>query len=322
MPLVLERSWVGRRVTVRRVVDRAADGSLRLADVVGDLVGLDAETAILETRAGPIEVPVAYITAARPALPSTGDELALAAVAARGWRPAEQGAVGGWVLRASGGFTGRGNSVLPLKAAGVPLPDALAQARAWYHERGLPLRFQVPCESRRLLDAELGELGWPPSPDVHVLAARLDVLPRPASAPAVPPTSHRPVELAPAPDDAWLERYRGGAGASAPARALLVNHDHAVFASIRRDGVALAIGRGTIDDGWLGVTAIEVAPEQRRRGLAGAVMAALWKWGRAEGATRSYLEVSADNLPGVALYDKLGYWHHHDYRYRDDPQSR
>ena len=87
-----------------------------------------------------------------------------------------------------------------------------------------------------------------------------------------------------------------------------------------RDGDrVVAIGRATIDDGWLGVTAVEVDPALRRSGLARAVMAALFEWGRARGATRSYLQVSADNAAAVALYERLGYWVHHDYRYRTEP---
>src|SRR5438445_739763 len=100
MPVVLESSWVGRRVSVRRVVAREPDGRLRQSDVVGELAGLDAQTAVIESRSGLIEVPVALVTAARLALPSTADELALDAVVAQALRPAETETLGGWVLRA------------------------------------------------------------------------------------------------------------------------------------------------------------------------------------------------------------------------------
>lgn len=313
MPVVLERSWLGRRVTVRRVVHRTEGGRTLYGDVVGDLVSLDARSAVIRTRAGLVEVRVEHIAIAKLVPPATADELALEAVAARGWRPEQTGAVGGWLLRAASGFTGRANSVLPLRAPGQPLDDALAAARQWYAARSLPLRIQVPFEARRLLDAELAERGWAAEPDVHVLAARLDALP-------VTPSPGEPtVHLARTPAEGWFGRYRGGAGVSEPARALLTRHDNAGFASITLDGEIVCIGRGAVDDGWLGVTAVEVVPELRRQGLASVMMRALWRWGAAEGAERSYLQVSSDNAAAVGLYERLGYWHHHDYRYRDDP---
>jgi N-acetylglutamate synthase len=313
MPVVMEPSWVGRRVSVRRVVGRRPDGRPQYGDVVGDLLGLDANEAVIDTRTGLVAVAIDTVTIARVAPPSTADELALEAVAATGWRAAETAELGGWVLRADGGFTGRANSVLPLRAPGLALDDALARASAWYAERGLPLKLLVPTEARRLLDAGLGERGYLPDPEVHVMAARLDQVHaagRPDAA----------VTIADEPDEGWFSRYRDGAGASPVGRALLTRHDNAGFASVRDGDHVVAIGRATIDDGWLGVTAVEVDPALRRSGLAATVMAALWEWGRERGAVRSYLQVSSVNAAAVALYTKLGYWVHHDYRYRTEPQ--
>jgi ribosomal protein S18 acetylase RimI-like enzyme len=314
MPVVLEPSLLGRRVSVRRVEGRNSEGRVVFADVVGDLVGLDARTAVIDSRRGLVEVDLDTIAIARLAPPSSADELALEAIAASGWRAAETEQLGGWLLRANGGFTGRANSVLPLRAPGLPLDEALRRASAWYRERGLPLRLLVPTEARRLLDAELAERGWPADWDVHVLVARLDQI-RAAARPDVE------VTMAERPDDGWLARYRDGAGASPEARALLIRHDAVAFASVRDGDRVVAIGRATLDDGWLGVTAVEVDPELRRSGLARSVMAALVLWGHERGTVRSYLQVASDNTAAIALYERLGFWNHHDYRYRSEPQS-
>src|SRR5256885_15102172 len=109
MPGVLQPSWVGRRVSVRRVVEREPDGRLRQADVVGELAGLDAQTAVIEARTGLVEVPVALVTAARIAPPSTADELALEAVLPDGPRPAQTQALGGRAPPAHGRFPRRGH---------------------------------------------------------------------------------------------------------------------------------------------------------------------------------------------------------------------
>lgn len=314
MPNVLEQRLVGRRVTVRRVLGRNETGRTVYGDVVGDLLSLDASTAVIDTRNGPVEVSLDTMVIAKPAPPSTADELALQTVAASGWRAAETGHVGGWLLRADHGFTSRANSVLPLRAPGLPLEHALAQARAWYHQHGLPVRLQVPSEARRLLDAELGERGWPMYDATLMMAARLDQL-HVATRPDVE------VRLEAAPDDAWLLRYRDGAAPPDIARALLSRHDAVVFAAVRDGSNCLAVGRGVVDDGWLGISAVEVDPAARRRGLAGAVMAALWQWGRERDAAHSYVQVRAENDGAIAMYEKQGYYVHHDYRYRIDPDA-
>lgn len=313
MPSVVEPSWQGRRISVRRVVERDPDGRLRTADVVGDLIGLDAQTAVIETSTGAVEVPRPYVVASRLVAPSTADELALDRIAARSLRPAETHELDGWLLRADHGLLRRTNSVLPAGQLRRPLPEALDEARAWYAERGLPLLIGVPVEARRLLDAELGERGWDFEVESHVMTARLDHVAAPT------PGAGADVALSGEPDDAWLALYRGGAAATQEGRALMTRHDTVTFAQIRDNGDTVAIARGTVDDGWLGVMAVEVAPDHRRRGLAQAVTAALWQWGREAGATRTFLQVERENTAAVALYGRLGYHVHHDYLYRVDP---
>jgi N-acetylglutamate synthase len=314
MPLVLEPSWVGRRVSIRRVVDHDSAGRVGFADVVGDLVGLGTDRAVVDTRHGLVEVPLDAVAIARLAPPSTADELALEGVAALGLRPADTEELGGWTLRADHGFTRRANSVLPLRRPGMPLDEALGIAHDWYAARDLPLRLQLPVEGRRLLDAELGERGWPADDYVHVFAGRLSAL-------HAAPVDVPPVDVADLPSEGWLTLYRGGHGLTDTGRALLTRHNCAGFATVEMDGHPVAVGRGAVDGEWLGVMAVEVDPAYRRQGLAGAVMSALWRWGAAHGAVRSYLQVSADNGPAVALYEKLGYWVHHDYHYRTEPQA-
>ena len=334
MPFVLNESWVGRRVSVRRVVLDGADGQIRFADVVGDLLELTARTALIESAAGPVRLELDRIALARQAFPSTADVLALAAIYERGWRAAETERLGGWLLRADNGGSGRANSALPLGRPETSLDDTLTLARQWYARRGLPLTLQCPLPARSLLDAELGERGWPARTDVHVLAGRLDVL----TAPAAPPTGAAtgadtsggcdpdsgigPVRVESSPDDGWLACYDSRRGSpSESAHDLLTRHPRVGFLSVRDGETVLGIARAVVDEGWLGVNAVGVNPAHRRLGIGTALVRAAWSWAREHhGATRSYLQVEATNQPAITAYLGLGYWHHHDYRYRTEPE--
>jgi ribosomal protein S18 acetylase RimI-like enzyme len=78
------------------------------------------------------------------------------------WPAAETLERDGWLLRASGGPTHRGNSVATLDATGVIGLDArIDDAEAWYRERARPALFQVgPCAAPSGLDAALAARGY------------------------------------------------------------------------------------------------------------------------------------------------------------------
>ncbi len=233
-------------------------------------------------------------------------------VAARGWRAAEEETLGEWLLRAAGGFTGRANTVLVAGDPGMPLDEAAAAVTAWYRARGLRPGAQLPGVRSRPVDVVLAAAGWERGEDVLVLTA-----------PLVPgPADGVPVELASAPDDAWLAAYRG-APPDAAARAVLTNGEHVVFAGVRPGpGTApVAVARGMVTGEWLGVGALTVAEGSRRRGLATAVMGALTRWGAGQGARWVYLQVAASNAPARALYRRAGYVEHHRYHYRWAPEA-
>jgi GNAT superfamily N-acetyltransferase len=232
-------------------------------------------------------------------------------VAARGWRALEEDRLGDWRLRAAGGFTGRANSALVVGDPGRPLPEAVAAVGRWYDERGLPPCAQLPGLASRAADAAFADAGWARDEDVLVLTGPLT---------AGHVDGVLPVHLAPAPDDAWLAGYRyRGAELPPIAARVLTNAEDVVFASVRlgpAPAPLAAVGRGVLSDGWLGVTAVTVAEEHRRQGLATAVMAGLRAWAADRGAHSLYLQVAAGNAAARALYRRAGLIEHHRYHYR------
>jgi ribosomal protein S18 acetylase RimI-like enzyme len=231
-------------------------------------------------------------------------------VAARGWRALEEGSLGGWLLRAGGGFTGRANSALVVGDPGVPLPAAVDAVARWYDERGLRPAAQLPGVGSRAADAAFAAAGWERDEDVLVLTAPI----------GTPPPVAVPVDLAGTPDDAWLTGYRYRGSALPPvATEVLTSADDAVFASVRLGPPPeplAAVARGALTDGWLGVTAVTVAEAHRRQGLATAVMTALQGWAAGRGAHSVYLQVAGSNAAARALYRRAGFIEHHRYHYR------
>jgi N-acetylglutamate synthase len=105
------------------------------------------------------------------------------------------------------------------------------------------------------------------------------------------------------------------------ARQLLMSAPFQAFASIRRHGSTVAIGRVAVASGWGGLTALEVDPGHRRAGLATAITAALAAAAASHGATGLYLQVEEDNQAARALYARSGFTDHHGYHYRIAPAS-
>jgi N-acetylglutamate synthase len=246
--------------------------------------------------------------------------------AARSWRAPEEERLGGWLLRAGAGFTGRANSALAVGEPGLPLPGAAEAVRRWYAARGLPPMVAVPYPLGRPeaspVDRFLAGRGWPVRPGAAtVMTTALPAAGLPA---AVPPGAE--VRVEPEPGDDWLTLYRyRGQDLPPIARTLLLSAPWQGFGCIRHDGRVIATGRVAGTGGgrasWAGLTAIEVDPAYRRRGLASAVTAALAAYAAARGATGLYLQVEDGNAAARALYRRAGFTEHHGYHYRLAPET-
>ena len=88
---------------------------------------------------------------------------------------------------------------------------------------------------------------------------------------------------------------------------------------MRADDLVLAIGRMAIADGWGGYSAMEVAPDQRRRGLATAIVGALARVAGQRGVRNLYLQVEEGNDGARRFYETCGFRPHHRYHYRLAP---
>ncbi|CAB0777819.1 N-acetyltransferase [Corynebacterium diphtheriae] len=206
-----------------------------------------------------------------------------------------------WLLRAGDGVTECSNSAAPLGPQALFTPVPYEEIKEFYRRHDLPALILVP---ERIAPAIPGD-----GPEIIVMTHPLD---------NVSDIDDVPAEFLDQPDDEWLELYhfRGKALPRHALELLRTTIDGRMcFGRLKRDGKTVAITRGTITDGYLGYSAVEVAPEYRRQGLATELGAAMLAWGKAHGAHTAYLQVIESNAAGIGLYHKLGFVEHHRHKY-------
>ncbi len=275
--------------------------------------------AVRREKGDLVEIAVADIVSGKlvPPRPSVHRRLGAAEADRRarpGWRAVEEEDLGDWVLRASGGFSSRGNSVLTLGQPSVPLAEAVTAVARWYADRGLPARAHV------LPDTEEAEAflsaGWHTYEQTDLMLASVS-----RSLRRLGPVNERPqhgVRL----DDAWLSTDERAARFGAAARTVL-EAGGVTFCTVQDPaGEVLARGRGAVHGDWVGVSSLWTRPDLRGSGLGSAVLGSLLEWGAERGATTAYLQVVGSNTAARALYEARGFEVHHRYDYvEDDPRA-
>ena len=331
---------LGSRVVVRWRLDAAdpATGAT-LTDAVGTLVRRDDETVEVDTSQGPVTIQRTRIEAAKevPPKPSRRGAAHLALsiedlqrVMTPAWGAVERASIGDWALRASAGYTQRGNSVVPVGSPGRPLTDAVLDVEAWYAARDLPAKFALAGpQGFDPADDPLGALllsrGYVVgSRTLNLTAARETVAAADPGGPAVTVGSELTSQ--------WLEAYRlTRATVPGATEAVLRDSPRVVFASITPGGglsqqlglraadaagtTPIALARLGIGAGWAGLGAVWTDPAYRGRGLAAHLTAALAAHLRQEDIGLIHLQVEHDNETAIRLYRRLGFAVHSSYAY-------
>ena len=226
-----------------------------------------------------------------------------------GWPALDEVHVDGWLARFSGGVTQRANSVMPL---GVPrdLDVALERTERLYAARGLPAVFQLgPSAQPAGLDQVLADRGYAFGSPTSIQTTLV------GETAAVPG-----VEVTDTPSGEWLDLWwlvdgRGDQSALDIATKILLGGP-ALYATVRDDSGAVAVGRLALVGEWGGVYCMAVHPGARRRGHGAAVLSGLLHAGRPHGITRAWLQVRAENTAAQSLYREAGFTEASRYHYR------
>jgi ribosomal protein S18 acetylase RimI-like enzyme len=317
---------VGHRVVVRRVLPgrTGPSGGPAMTDLLGVMESWTATSTVVRAADGTAtEIGLADIVSGKPVPPRPSPRMRVSAeqacrMADASWPAVHTERLGDWLLRASGGFSARANSVMAVDEPGVPFPDALDRVVGFYAGHRLPAWAQVVVGSGTATRFE--DSGWqvarPGEADSEFHLAPVAQAAR-AVRPLLPEAAPE-VAVGTTVTPAWLATDPRAAAQPENARAVLEGPSVVGFATVGDPGV-VARGRVAVEGDWAGITDVWVSPDERRRGLGVVVMAALVGWAAERGATTAYLQVRGDNPPALALYDRLGFRRHHTYRYLAAP---
>ena len=217
----------------------------------------------------------------------------------------------GWVLRFSGGYTNRANSVNLLYPSALPFEEKIPFCERIYTAQGLPTVFKITDAAPIGLDAHLAARGYEIVTPTRVFTC------------TAPPTGeyHSDVIITKGMGAAWREAYfrlnKTDPRMIPTASAMMDNiKGNSLCAKIVMEGKTIACGMCVEERGYAGLYDIVVDPAHRRRGLACMLCKSLLIEAAENGANAFYLQVVANNAPAIALYEKLGFAPGYSYHYR------
>ena len=227
-----------------------------------------------------------------------------------GWQPVESEPLGEWVLRASGGFSSRGNSVLALGDPGLPLDEAVERVAAVVRRpRRSPPRAHVHPASPAA--AAFAAAGWTTyEPTLLMLGVGVAG----CCAGSAGPTSRSRHARRRSTRAGWPATSGPPATASRPGRSSRPARSPSRPCATRTAPCSPA---GAARSTATGSGSPRCGPARTRgaRAWAAAVLRSLLEWGAERGATTTYLQVVVANTAAQELYEACGYEVHHRYDY-------
>lgn len=234
----------------------------------------------------------------------------LEALAYNAWPALQTVLADGWVIRFSEGYTKRANSAAAFADDAVPAIGLLPFVEALYARHGIVPTIRSSPLARAEDHACLVEAGYAPFDESIVMTADL------AAA-----QDFEDVAIQDSPGEPWLAGFAAGNRYGPTVRATLermlaaIRPDTAYATGLGPQDRAVAYGLAVQERGWVGLFDILVAPPYRGRGMGRRLVRTLLAWGRRQGATAAYLQVTADNDAAIGLYRQLGFAEAYRYRY-------
>lgn len=219
--------------------------------------------------------------------------------------------MGGWVVRAAGGYTKRANSANAMQAGAALDEPLLHEIEQVYARMGQPCIFRISPLANAEVDALLQARGYQlqdPSLFMHRPGQPADLQ---GTAIVVEQASSR----------SWLEGVCKASSLPPHQQAL---HSAIVgciglrcgYASIVQNGQTVAWGLAVLEKEAAGLYDVVVVPQMRGRGLGRMLLKGLLRWAAEQGVRSTDLQVAGSNHVAQTLYASLGFEPVYGYHYR------
>ena len=245
----------------------------------------------------------------------------------------------GWILRFSYFYTHRTNCVEQFGSSVLPLEQKIPYCEGIYRRWKSPCIFKITPLSDPDLDRMLAARGYEIQNKTYTMCMELDAfsgansvhLKSPGEEQSVASPSGRKrfttirigdMTVRDRIPDEWIDALFAIKGNASVTHLKIVPSMYAAIPKdvrcvyIRDDEKIVATGLGILDRDYIGVYAINVEAGHRRRGFARKIVETLLSEGKKAGAKRAYLQVVADNVPAIRLYEDLGFSRAYTYWFR------
>lgn len=238
------------------------------------------------------------------------------------WPAQKQLLLDGWVLRFNEGYTGRANSVMPLRHGSMDLDEKIGVVEELYAREGLPAMFCLHAGYQPAgLEAVLVERGYVER--VFNNCTRVSI--RTADLRGLGLEARHEIDMWSDCADTWLAGVRSCCGSSEASTAILRRMMsqlvlEAGFGLLRdADGTPVSCGLAVLERGWAGLFLVGTAERHRGQGYGSELVSGLLRWARDRGARSAYLQVVANNTAAIRLYGRFGFGEACRYSYRLKP---
>lgn len=223
----------------------------------------------------------------------------------------------GWILRFSYFYTHRTNSVEQFGTSTLPWCEKIPYCENVYKRLGTPAIFKISPLVSLDFDYVLENRGYEIQHTTDVMTVCLDD--------ASLTTEYNKVELTDTIPLEWIWSLFDLKGTTDHRHRMIVPSMYqaipkeVICASIRIGGKIAATGLGILDRDYIGIYAIHVRDDLRRKGYARQICTGLLQEGKNKGAKNAYLQVVEENAAAHHLYESLGFTHFYKYWFRVQP---